>query len=81
MLTIDFLSCHVLAMTHAEQFLSEVEAFIKRSGINATNFGIEAVNDPGFVRDLRRGRNPTLGMVDRVHAFMKANQPKSKRPA
>lgn len=60
-------------MTHAEQFLSEIDAFLTRSGMSATAFGRGAVNDPNFVPDLRAGRKPNLGLVDRVHEFITKN--------
>lgn len=61
-------------MTYAEKFLSEVDAFIADSGMTATAFGRAAVNDPNFVGDLRKGRKPNLGLVDRVHDFIKSQQ-------
>ena len=60
-------------MTHAEQFLSEIEAFLTRSGMTATAFGKAALNDPSFVPDLRTGRKPNLGLVDRVHDFIRSH--------
>jgi len=36
-----------------------------------TAFGKAALNDPSFVRDLRAGRKPNLGVVDRVHEFIR----------
>ncbi len=59
-------------MTHAEQFVADVEAFLNRSGMSQTAFGLAAVGDPSFVPDLRTGRKPGLGLVDRVHDFIKA---------
>ena len=61
-------------MTHAEQFISEIEAFLKRTGMSPTRFGIAAVNDPSLVRDLRADRVPNLRLVDRVHEFMRSYQ-------
>lgn len=58
-------------MTHAEQFLADIEAFLTRSGMSATAFGTAALNDPSFVPDLRNGRKPNLGLVDKVHAFIR----------
>ncbi len=57
-------------MTHAEAFLAEVEAFLLESKMTASAFGWEAVKDRNFVGDLRDGRKPNLGMVDRVHDFI-----------
>ena len=58
-------------MTLAEAFLLEIERFLERSGMSATAFGLAAVNDPNFVGDLRNGRKPNLGVVDRVHEFIR----------
>lgn len=57
-------------MSRADEFRSEVEGFLERTGMSASAFGRAAVNDPNFVLDLRAGRNPNLGLVDRVHDFM-----------
>lgn len=60
-------------MTHAERFIAEIDAFLTRAGMSASAFGRSAVNDPNFVGDIRAGRMPNLGLVDRVHAFIKAH--------
>jgi hypothetical protein len=59
-------------MNHAETFKAEVEAFLKRSQMKPTTFGKSAVGDPNFVRDLRKGPKPNLGLVDRVHEFIRS---------
>lgn len=61
-------------MTHAEKFLAEIDAFLERTGTSATAFGKGAVNDPNLVGDLRAGRMPNLGLVERVHAFMRSQE-------
>jgi hypothetical protein len=59
-------------MTHAEAFLADIESFLIRSGMTPTAFGRDALNDPNFVSDLRtKNRQPSLGLVDRVHDFMR----------
>lgn len=58
-------------MFSAEQFLAEIDTFLRRTGMSATAFGKEALNDPSFVHDLRNGREPTLGVVRRVGEFMR----------
>lgn len=52
--------------------LREVEKFIRRSDIAPTRFGREAVGDPRFVFDLRKGRDPRPRTVERVRAFLEA---------
>ena len=59
-------------MMLSEQFAADVEAFLTRSGMTAAAFGREALNDPSFVMDLRRGRKPGLGSVDKVYEFIRA---------
>ena len=38
--------------------LSRIERHLKRTGLTPTAFGREVMNDPGFVRQLRNGREP-----------------------
>lgn len=54
--------------------LREVEKFIRSQDIAPTRFGREAVGDPRFVFDLRRGREPRPSTVDRVMQFLEAAQ-------
>lgn len=61
-------------MNISEQFIADVEAFLAQSGMTATAFGKEALNDPSFVPDLRGGRRPGLGSVDKVYEFIRAKQ-------
>lgn len=56
----------------AQAFLVEIETFLVESGMSATAFGKSAVNDPNFVGDVRRGRMPNLGLVERVQKFIEA---------
>ncbi len=54
--------------------LTEVERFLRRSRTAPTRFGREAVGDPRFVFDLRRGREPRPRTVTRVLAYLEASQ-------
>lgn len=45
---------------------------MERQGLSATAFGRLALKDPNFVGDLRAGRKPNLGVVERVQNFMAA---------
>lgn len=54
--------------------LREVEKFIRLSDIAPTRFGREAVGDPRFVFDLRRGRDPRPRTIARVRAFLEAGR-------
>jgi hypothetical protein len=54
--------------------LRDVEKFLKNSSMTAAKFGREAVKDPRFVFDLRKGREPRPRTVERVRAFLEASQ-------
>ena len=50
--------------------LRNIELFLRRTGMAATRFGKEAVRDPRFVHDLRKGRELSDRMKRRVEHFM-----------
>jgi hypothetical protein len=54
----------------SSQFREQVEAFITAHAFKPTEFGRQAVGDPSFVLNLRRGRSPTLTTADKVLSFM-----------
>ena len=54
--------------------LREIEKFLNRHPTTATRFGREAVGDPRFVFDLRRGREPRQSTVQRVRRYIEALQ-------
>jgi hypothetical protein len=54
--------------------LREVEKFLKISDTPAARFGREAMGDPRFVFDLRRGREPRTRTIERVRAFLEIGQ-------
>lgn len=50
--------------------LNIIERHLRRSGTPPTRFGHEAMHDPRFVFDLRRGREPGKATVTRVLAYL-----------
>jgi hypothetical protein len=54
--------------------IRKIEVFLRRTGMPATRFGRLAAQDPRFVYDLRRGREPRRRMEQRVEHFMNAYQ-------
>lgn len=52
--------------------LREVEKFLSASKISAARFGRDAMRDPRFVFDLRKGREPRRDTVSRVRAYLDA---------
>ena len=57
-------------MMMSKHFREQVEVFLETSGFKPTEFGRQAIGDPSFVLNLRRGRSPTLVTADRVLAFI-----------
>lgn len=67
--------------TFSEHFRGRVEAFLAAHRFKPTEFGRQAVGDPSFVLNLRRGRSPTLATADKVEAFMTAFEATRNRRA
>ena len=58
--------------TLTQLFQSRVAAFLERTGLKPSTFGLLATGDPNLIRQLHRGRSPTLALADRILAFMDA---------
>ncbi len=56
--------------TLEQQFGSRLSAFLRRTGLRPTTFGIKALGDPNLVRQIDGGRSLSLRTADRVLAFM-----------
>jgi sulfate adenylyltransferase subunit 2 len=63
--------------TIAQSFLAEIERFLAASGTDPTGFGRQALADPSFVFDLRKGRSPSTRTMEKVRAYLRAAAPKS----
>lgn len=59
--------------TIAQTFLTDIEGFIAESKIDPTTLGKQALGDPSFVFDLRKGRSPSARTMDKVRAWMRSN--------
>ena len=62
-------------VTMSRHFRERVEAFLEASDFKPTEFGRQAIGDPSFVLNLRRGRSPTLATADRVLTFIAELEP------
>jgi len=58
----------------AVHLLRHVERYLKASNTTAARFGREAMGDPRFVFDLRRGREPRPGTIKRILSFLEAGR-------
>ena len=53
-----------------QDFLAELEGFLRRQGLTPTSFGRTVMGDPGFVAALKKGRCPTARTIDFVRAHI-----------
>ena len=53
---------------------TQVERYLKTTGMPPTRFGREAVRDPRLVHDMRRGREIGAKLAARVIAFVERDQ-------
>ena len=58
--------------TLAEQFNTRVNTFLEETGMSPTTLGMQAVGDPNLLRQIERGRSPSLRTADRVLAYIAA---------
>lgn len=70
-----------IAMLTSDQFLARVEAFLVAQKMSPTALGREALKDPAFVFELRKGRKPNLDVINRVIGFMEKRPPAPERSA
>ncbi len=54
--------------------LTQIEAFLRRTGMPPTRFGREAVRDPRLVHDLRRGRTAGDRILRRVLNYIEGRE-------
>jgi len=54
----------------AKTFLTEIDRFLLTSGIDPTSLGKQALGDPSFVFDLRKGRSPSTRTMNKVRGWM-----------
>jgi hypothetical protein len=54
--------------------LIQIEKFLRKSGMSATEFGQRVARDPRLVFDLRKGREPGTRMSARIASFIEAGR-------
>jgi hypothetical protein len=57
-------------MNSSLTLLQEIDEFLAETGMTQTRFGLDAMNNSSFVRQLRNGHSVTLRTMDRVRTFM-----------
>ena len=65
-----------------EQVVSEIERFLRRSGVSKTRFGRESVNNEMILDQMRAGANPRADTIDAMRLYMrdKLAELKGSRP-
>ena len=58
----------------ANNFLKEIEAFMRRHDLSATRFGVLAAGDTKFVKTIRGGRRCREATQVQVRAWMKQQE-------
>ena len=58
--------------TLTKLFEARLGAFLERTGLRPSTFGLQTTGDPNLIRQLRQGRSPRLVTADRILAFMDA---------
>ena len=58
--------------TLEEQFNRRLNAFLASTDMSPTTLGMMAVGDPSLLRQIERGRSPSLRTADRILAFLAA---------
>ena len=64
-------------MTLREVLLSEIEAFLERSGMAPGTFGTQVAQDGKFVKRLRAGADVRTQMFERVRGFIQDHDHKT----
>ena len=62
-------------MTSTQELLTELEAFLDKSGMPPTTFGLRSCNDAHAVRRLREGYGVTMRRADIMRQFMRDYRP------
>lgn len=57
-------------MSTRTQIITEIEAFLKETGMTPTSFGQEATKDRALMITLRKGRDPKASTVDKIREYI-----------
>jgi hypothetical protein len=68
-------------MTIQDDFRAEIEAFLERHDMKPAVFGQQALHDPKFVFDLRKGRSPSIRTIAKERAWMAEQDAEGGTPA
>ena len=67
--------------TIASAFLTEIEGFLTKTGLDPSNLGKQSLGDPSFVSDLRKGRSPSTRTIEKVRAWIRIQETPAHEPS
>ena len=67
--------------TIASAFLTEIEGFLTKSALDPSSLGKQALGDPSFVSDLRKGRSPSTRTIEKVRAWIRTQETQMAEPS
>ncbi len=60
-----------------QALLEEIESFIAECGMSESRFGVEAINDPNLVKQIRTSRNVTSRTLKKIQDYMRRHRAKA----
>lgn len=69
----------MMIRSYRQHLISSVDAFIARTGMKPSIFGLKALNDGKFIKRLHDGQNVTLSNADRVLDFICSHSPRDRQ--
>lgn len=69
------------SLTLHQQIVNEIDAFLARTGMTPTRFGVESVGDRSFVTRVRAGRQLRTDTIEAMRTYMRAHDSRPPRRA
>ena len=64
----------------AKAFLADIDKFLQQAGVDPTALGKQAMGDPSFVFDLKKGRSPSTRTMERCAPGCSSSALPQRRP-
>jgi hypothetical protein len=70
-----------MVSSSTQKLLTEVNAFLSRTGMSASYLGKVAANNSEAIKRMEAGRTVSLDTADKLRSFMSTYQPKQRTQA
>jgi sulfate adenylyltransferase subunit 2 len=67
--------------TIASAFLTEIEGFLTKTALDPSSLGKQALGDPSFVSDLRKGRSPSTRTIEKIRSWIRTQETPMSEPS